>query len=259
MNDQLLERKIGRYSKIFQELDNWNEYFLFKTGIFQKDDFTFRFRNGYNITVARKMLGPFRECFFDDVYLKHLSATNFPEQPVILDIGANVGFFALYFFYRFPLATIHSFEPMPFCQGIIEKYIQQHPGLKWKLHRYGIWNTTGSLELFTDSTDNFSTISGVNFSSERQQKITVEVKALNELYEERVFDKIDLLKLDCEGAEYSILFNMPDYVLDKIERLAIETHVSTDGDKASLEQFLILKGFHLNESLDGTDYIVAYK
>ncbi|MES2647655.1 MAG: FkbM family methyltransferase [Bacteroidota bacterium] len=257
MSNPLLEKKISRYSKLFKEVKNWQQYLLFKTSIFREDDFTFKFRNGFNLNVSRKMLGPFRECFFDDVYLKHFDHADFPPQPLILDIGANVGFSALYFFYQFPGAAIHSFEPMPFCQKVIEKYNQQFPSFNWSLHKYGLWKTTGSLEFFTDSTDDFSTVSGVNASGERQKRITVQVKAIAEIFEENNFRNIDLLKLDCEGAEYSILYNMPDAMLNAIKRLAIETHHSEESNKPELEAFLISKGFNINESLTGTDYIVA--
>jgi FkbM family methyltransferase len=259
MSNQLLEKKIGRYSRLFKEVKNWQQYLLFKTSILKDDAFTFKFRNGFKLNVSRKMLGPFRECFFDDVYLKYFDNADFPRQPLILDIGANVGFSALYFFYQFPGAAIHSFEPMPFCQGIIEKYNQQFPSFNWSLHKYGLWKTTGSLEFFTDSTDDFSTVSGVNASGGRQKRITVQVKAIADIFEENNFVKIDLMKLDCEGAEYSILYNMPDAMLNAIQRLAIETHISEEGNKADLEAFLLSKGFKLTNSLKGTDYIVAYR
>jgi len=56
----------------------------------------------------------------------------------------------------------------------------------------------------------------------------------------------DLLKLDCEGAEYPILMNAPQTVLRRIHRIIMEYH-----DRAGcythtdLETFLIANGFRV--------------
>jgi hypothetical protein len=37
-------------------------------------------------------------------------------------------------------------------------------------------------------------------------------------------EKIDFLKMDCEGAEYDILFQLPKTIFDKIEVISMEFH-----------------------------------
>lgn len=37
-------------------------------------------------------------------------------------------------------------------------------------------------------------------------------------------DSIDLLKLDCEGGEFDILFNLTDSNIDKIDNIVMEYH-----------------------------------
>ena len=82
--------KLQRYGAIFKELKNWPEYLAFKVGVHPGKDFVFTFKDGHVYRVPKKMIGPFRECFFDDQYMLHFDQQGFPKDPVIFDVGANV-------------------------------------------------------------------------------------------------------------------------------------------------------------------------
>ena len=75
--------KLQRYGAIFKELKNWPEYLAFKMGIHPGKDFVFKFKDGNIYRVPKKMIGPFRECFFDDQYMLHFDQQGFPKNPVI--------------------------------------------------------------------------------------------------------------------------------------------------------------------------------
>jgi hypothetical protein len=53
------------------------------------------------------------EIFVQQVYGSH--GISVPPGGVILDIGANIGIFALYGMMKFPGAKIYCFEPAPHC------------------------------------------------------------------------------------------------------------------------------------------------
>lgn len=38
------------------------------------------------------------------------------------------------------------------------------------------------------------------------------------------FEQVDLLKVDCEGAEFEVFLNAPDALLKRISRIACEYH-----------------------------------
>jgi FkbM family methyltransferase len=57
----------------------------------------------------------------------------------------------------------------------------------------------------------------------------VECTTLPELMKDFQIDRIDLLKLDCEGSEYDILLNCDAAVFDKIGSIALEMHESPNG------------------------------
>jgi FkbM family methyltransferase len=243
---QKLSSKYQRYHSIFKEINNWSSYLLFKMGVHPGKDFTFSFKDGHTYTVPKKMIGPFRECFFDDQYLQKFDLGTFDNSPTIIDIGANVGYAALYFFRKFPAAVIHSFEPMPFLQSMLYKHQTDYKNYQWEIHPYGLWKEEGELELFTTSVDDFTSISGVMKFPDANKTCKVQVRTLSQFMYERSLNTIDLLKLDCEGAEYEILFSLPDAEFKKVKRIAMETHVTESHKTEDLVDFLRNKGYQVN-------------
>lgn len=240
-----IQYKYQRYSAILKELKNWPSYFLFKMGLHLGNSFNFKFKDGNTYNVPKKMIGPFRECFFDDQYLQKLDLKSFPSSPVIIDIGANVGYAALCFFRIFPKASIHSFEPMPFLQSVLYKYQQEYNNYHWNIHPYGLWKEEGTLQLFTTSTDDFTSVSGVMKFPDADKKFNVPVSTLPKFILENNIETIDLLKLDCEGAEYEILFSLSDADYKKVKRIAMETHVTENYKTENMVEFLKTKGYKI--------------
>ena len=61
-------------------------------------------------------------------------------------------------------------------------------------------------------------------------------------------DRINYLKLDCEGAEFEILFNASKETIQKIEKIVMELHTSGERTKDKMLKFLQDNGF--NTSID---------
>ncbi len=97
--------KLYRYQNLINRVVNWKSYLLKKILGFNKE-FEFNIRDFGKISVLKNMLGPFRENFLDDIYFKHIPKEIFNknQHPVIVDIGANVGFFSLAAFSKYPKA-----------------------------------------------------------------------------------------------------------------------------------------------------------
>src|SRR5262249_43367047 len=55
--------------------------------------------------------GAFRELFEEEVYLRH--GIDLPDGAVVLDVGANIGFFSLFVHQRAVAPRVFAFEPMP--------------------------------------------------------------------------------------------------------------------------------------------------
>lgn len=256
-----LAKKINRYTTLVRKFKNWPAFLAFKSG--NKDSFLFEMRNGFKVSVSKKMLPPFKESFFDDVYLKHFPKGGMSQEPLIVDIGANVGFFSLAMFAQFPKARIIAFEPMPFNFGQLSLYQKAYPNFKWVIENKAIADHNDGLTLYSATIDGFSTMAGVFASDGRGQKIEVDTLTLEQVMKDKEIVQIDLLKLDCEGSEYAILYSLSDDYFDRIKRLSIESHPGSGikQNHQSLVSYLKSKSFQIKDKMnfDGTGYIWAWK
>jgi hypothetical protein len=68
---------------------------------------------------------------------------------------------------------------------------------------------------------------------------------LDRLFEDKIVDKIDFLKIDCEGAEKKVLLGVSDQNLDKIRKISMEFHMSylNESDSQDIINRLTAHGF----------------
>jgi len=68
----------------------------------------------------------YREIFEERCYLQH--GIVLPEEPVVLDVGANIGLFTMYVARHHPGARIFAFEPTPPIAAVLRDNVKSHPG-----------------------------------------------------------------------------------------------------------------------------------
>ena len=71
---------------------------------------------------------------------------------------------------------------------------------------------------------NHSIVENYKLLNEDKSYEEIQVKTLEEVVLENKLEKIDFLKIDCEGAEYLMLENTPDYIFDRIVTISMEFH-----------------------------------
>jgi FkbM family methyltransferase len=127
---------------------------------------------------------------------------HFPEGRnlrVAFDIGANRGQTALSLANAFPDASIHSFEPVAVTFKELEKTAAQLPRVR--AHRLALADAPGELTMSADA-------DGQNRLVDRAFTGAVErvpVSTVDQFCAEHGIDRIDLLKIDVEGAELRVL------------------------------------------------------
>ena len=79
--------------------------------------------------------------------------------------------------------------------------------------------------------------------------------SLEDVFQRYRIERCQLLKLNCEGAKYEILYSAPDSVLAKIKRIAMEYHAKENKrQKANkMVSFLRQHGFEVVEYKDYVD------
>lgn len=200
-----------------------------------------------------------KETFLDRFYEKH----GVPIQGnwSIIDIGAGIGEYTLLAATVQAGNQVHAYEPFPesFSLLVANLTLNHIEGVQIYAEAVGGQSGDAILDLTSGEPLQYSTESPTSSPDAiRVPTITLE-QALARL--ER---RCQVLKLDCEGAEYAILFNAPKAAFDSIDHIVMEYH---DGVTAfshlDLVKFLEEKGFqvktvenHVHKELG---YLHAYK
>jgi FkbM family methyltransferase len=160
----------------------------------------------------------------------------------IVDIGAGLGDFSLDVARECPTCVIHAYEPSPESFGLLEE----------NLHLNSITNVTTFAEAINSTGRavalDISRAAAVQHSIVAvSQDGTVLVPATTlEAVLDRLAGPCDLLKMDCEGAEYEILLTATDSALRRIRRIVMEYHNNCAGhDHQELIDYLQEKGFRV--------------
>jgi len=238
--------------KLIRKVRNWPLFFLNRFGLIKSKTLTFKLRNGLLITSR-----PFAidRSALNDVWLEESyepsNAGIFWDWTAcrrIVDVGANIGTFTLYAAMKAPQATIDAVEPEPGNCEILRKNVSQNGfDSRIRVHKLALSDKSGTAELNISSE-----VSGghslFRHGSHGSATLTVPTKPLTDLFAESGILECDFLKMDCEGAEYSILYSLPAAWFKKIRCLAIEYHhFSTDPryQPGSLKTFLEQNGFRV--------------
>src|SRR3989344_1810380 len=139
---------------------------------------------------------------------------------VIIDIGAHIGSFSVYAARQAENSSIFSFEPSP------ENYFQLNKNIALNrltnVHSFqkAVAAHSGRAPFYYDRFNN----AAHSIVKETKDFIDVDCTTLKDILLEFKIEYCDFLKVDCEGAEYEILFNTPAEILKRIKRIALEYH-----------------------------------
>lgn len=129
----------------------------------------------------------------------------------IVDVGANVGYTVVYWLHHYPLARIEAFEPHP---GFV-RYFRENVKANGSSERVVIHAVAAGVRKGVAHLIDAETISR---TTEREVENSIRVNVVD-FYETVGDERIDLLKLDCEGAEYPLLMDR------RFEKLNLDTLV----------------------------------
>ena len=158
---------------------------------------------------------------------------DFKEGDIVIDIGANVGMVSILLAKKFPFLKIYSFEPLK------ENYYNLLKNIELNNIPNGIITAenkavTKDGRLITMSINSAnkggsSTTDVISINSiMTKENSQVESITLEEIFKKYNINKLKLLKIDCEGSEYEILYNVNTDILNNIENLIGEFHENKD-------------------------------
>jgi FkbM family methyltransferase len=135
----------------------------------------------------------------------------------IIDVGANVGYTLAFWLCRYPLARIEAFEPHPDFVRHLWKNVAANRGMeRVTVHAVAVGVRPG--EAYLEDVGTMSHL--VEGGAPSAIKVPVV-----DFFERIGTDHIDILKLDCEGAEHPIVMD-PRFATLQIGALAVEWHAT---------------------------------
>jgi len=181
---------------------------------------TLRLRNGLRIeSAAGALVVPlYKEIWYRDDY--RLRADPLPRGATVIDVGANIGMFALYAAVAWGAARVYAYEPFPESFALLQRNAARNQIDAIVPVPLAIAGTAGVRALHMQGRHGVHSL----FGDTTGAATSIECITLADAFARDRIERCDLLKLDCEGAEYEILLTAPSEVFARIGRIALEYH-----------------------------------
>lgn len=222
-----IRRRIATFKTWYKIIFPFNRWFK---GIQQM-----RLRNGKSVYVrdVRSMdINIASDVLGNNEY--ELEQLRLPDNATVLDLGGNIGTFAMEMHRMFPSARIISYEPHP---GNCYMFRINAPFAT--LVQKAVSGKTGTVHL----EDNTNYV-GLRLTD--KGGIEAKAESLDDILKD--FDTVDLLKMDIEGSEFEVLDNTSSASFNKIRTILMEVHDFTPGfnHAAWAENMLTKNGFKVS-------------
>ena len=234
-----------RYYRLWKHFKNWYLYVVYKFGFVKRDTLVFETRDGVIVEVPKRLVQTFKEIFMDECYLTGLEKKVAPGG-VVIDIGANAGYFTVFSASVFPDASIFSYEPIPANYALLSRHRDLNPTTNIMCFAAAVAGHVGEIELSFDASDSFTTSATMMHTDPgATDSLVVSCVTLSQIFEVNGITQCALLKMDCEGAEYDILYGCPPDLFRRIDQIAMEVHRGEGKEQNidALETFLHKQGY----------------
>jgi FkbM family methyltransferase len=161
--------------------------------------------------------GPSFASMYDEIFrneIYHFASDS--TKPFIIDCGANVGISILYFKQIYPNSKVIAFEPDPAIFDYLSKNIHHFGHRDVLLLNKGVWKEDTEIIFNSEGADAGRII---DQDDHYHTHTKVQVVRLSEFINE----KVDLLKIDIEGAEVEVVKEI-SHKLFHVRNIFIEFH-----------------------------------
>lgn len=223
------------------EIDNWHVPILHYFDMRDNEDIV-RFRDGTRCIIRNKSD---TIAFFENFFLNtNTSPKNFAikKNDVIIDIGAHIGFFTIYAAKHASKGFVYSFEPSSKSFNLLQKNIKLNKLDNVIIENVGVLKKSGSATLYVDEENS---IGNSIFGNKANKKEIVTTVSLHDIFKKFQIERVDLLKMDCEGAEYEIILSLSQDILKKIVRISSEIHKVENYKVEDLSKYLTENNFEV--------------
>jgi FkbM family methyltransferase len=196
----------------------------------------YRFRHGERLHIGRGVDHvPIIEIFLRNEY------GDIDPGSIVVDLGANIGTFAIYAAMNAPNVQVLAYEPMPEFFQLLQRNVSLN-GLDGSIQciNSAVAADGADRELIVAASGLYFPTLVPRESATAIQSVRVPCTDLVSILDSHHLPRIDLLKMDVEGAEYDILYGLSPDAFQRIRALRMEYH-NLPGDRqnvADLKRFL---------------------
>lgn len=237
-----LPKRLSQDLRIIRLAKNWRELLSAKAA---NRPFTrIELRSGIVMNSPREVALNF---LFHEIWLDEFYAPKGYEiraNDTVVDIGGNIGVFALWAATRAENVRVKSYEPFPKNAEYFAANLKASGLSNVELHAAAVADAEGARTLHLEDSWMMHSLTQ---KSSVEKGVEVECVSLDTVVED--IERCDLLKLDCEGGEYEILYGASDKSLHKISRIVCEfdERDAVRRNASGLSEFLSTNGFVLDE------------
>lgn len=163
----------------------------------------------------------------------------------LIDIGGGFGAFAVDAAYRHTNGKVYSYEPFQPSFELLRENLRLNSISNVRAFPYAVGGTPGTSRLYLDQRSPLlhSTVPP-DPRVGLWPSIEVETTSLDAIMNDTGIDHCDVLKIDCEGGEYELLFGASGSTFERIRFVTLEYHDNLTGyQHEELVRFLTLRGF----------------
>jgi FkbM family methyltransferase len=229
--------------------ENWEQYARDFLRLAGNEQYAVRFDNNVRMFLRPNTSDKWviQETMLQDDY--RLQAMDLKGATVV-DLGANIGVVSVSAAAR-GAAHVYAYEPAPANFELLQKNVASN-GMEAVIRTFNmaVTDRDTTIEFYLDSANP----SGNSMYERRGTRIRVQGTSLPRIFESNGIGVCDLLKMDIEGAEFSVLYTTPSELFPRITRLYLECHKSSEPrhNDADLSAFLRQQGYRveIGTSLD---------
>jgi FkbM family methyltransferase len=234
------KRRIIRASEIIRLYSNWWVPFFHYLRFIKSSKVVLVLRNGIQYQFGAQDFDAIAA--INDVWLRKEYTplgNEIKRGSVVIDIGAHIGDFSIFAAKYDKDIAVFSYEPSKESFTFLVTNIELNKARNIKAFNLAVSKTQGEIKYYIDEKN--TTLHSTVIAMESYQIINS--TTLEHILTDNNILSCDLLKLDCEGAEYEILFNTPGEILNRIQNISMEYHRVPDYTVNDLTRYLKDMGF----------------